>query len=252
MTPGERIALEALKSFSDATYAGGAVVLHVPEAPDSPMLNRVVGLGVSRPATEDDLDAALAEFAPGVTFYVGVSPHAQPAQLTDWCSARGLERGWGWMEFQRGPDDPPHAETSLRVVEAASEADAAAFGQVVCESYGLPEAVRPRVASAVDCGWQCWVAYDGDEPASAAGLYVADRIAYLGFAGTLAAYRGRGAQGVLLARRIRRCQELGCELLVAQTGERRDDLPSNSYRNILRAGFAEVAVTAHWRGRSRS
>jgi hypothetical protein len=252
MTPGERIALEALRAFSDATYAGGAVVLHVPEAPDSPMLNRVVGLGIGRPATEDDVDEALAAFGPGVTFYVGVSPHAQPAQLTDWLSARGLEPGWGWMEFHRGLDDPPPAETSLRVVEVQGEADAAAFGRVVCESYGLPEVVRPRVASAVDCGWQCWVAYDGDEPASAAGLYVADRIAYLGFAGTLAAYRGRGAQGVLLARRIRRCQELGCELLVVQTGERRDDLPSDSYRNILRAGFTEDDVTANWRGRSRS
>jgi GNAT superfamily N-acetyltransferase len=252
MTPAERIALECIQAFSDATYAGGAVVLRVPEAPDSPMLNRIVGLGVGRPATEDDLDEALAQFAPGVTFYVGVSPHAQPAQLTDWLSARGLEPGWGWMEFHRGLDDPPHAETSLRVVEAEGEGDAVAFARIVCESYGLPEAVQPRVAAAGDCGWQCWVAYDGDEPAAAAGLYVADRIGYLGFAGTLAAYRGRGAQAVLLARRIRRCQELGCELLVAQTGERRDDLPSNSYRNILRAGFHEGDVTANWRGRSRS
>jgi GNAT superfamily N-acetyltransferase len=181
-----------------------------------------------------------------------VSPHAKPAQLTDWLPARGLEPGWGWMEFHRAADDPPHAETSLRVVEVDGEADAAAFGRVVCESYGLGEVVRPRVASAVDCGWQCWVAYDGDEPAAAGGLYVADRIAYLGFAGTLPAYRGRGAQGVLLARRIRRCQELGCSLLVVETGERRDDLPSNSYRNILRAGFAEGEVTANWRGQSRS
>ena len=40
--------------------------------------------------------------------------------------------------------------------------------------------------------------------------------------------------------------EVGCDVVVTETGERRDDLPSNSYRNILRAGFTEVAVRANW------
>lgn len=62
--------------------------------------------------------------------------------------------------------------------------------------------------------------------------------------------RAQGAQSALLAARIRRARELGCELVVTETGERRDDRPSNSYRNILRAGFSEVAVTANWAGRS--
>ena len=39
---------------------------------------------------------------------------------------------------------------------------------------------------------------------------------------------------------------LGCDLLVTETGERRDDLPSSSYRNLLRAGFTEVSVRANW------
>jgi hypothetical protein len=39
---------------------------------------------------------------------------------------------------------------------------------------------------------------------------------------------------------------MGCDVVVTETGERRDDLPSNSYRNILRAGFTEVAVRANW------
>ena len=56
----------------------------------------------------------------------------------------------------------------------------------------------------------------------------------------------QGAQGALLAARIRRARELGCEVVVTETGELRDGLPSNSYRNILRAGFEEVAVTANW------
>ena len=92
--------------------------------------------------------------------------------------------------------------------------------------------------------------FDGDEPAGAGALYAAEGVAYLGFAATLAEHRGKGAQNALLATRIRRAAELGCDLVITETGERTGNRPSNSYRNILRAGFEEHAVTAHWLGRS--
>ena len=40
----------------------------------------------------------------------------------------------------------------------------------------------------------------------------------------------------LLAARIKHAREAGCDIVVTETGELRDDRPSNSYRNILRAG----------------
>jgi len=56
----------------------------------------------------------------------------------------------------------------------------------------------------------------------------------------------RTSQSALLAERIRHARAIGCDILVTETGERRDDMPSNSYRNILRAGCAEVSVRANW------
>lgn len=250
MTRGERVALKASKAFSLAVEAGGAVVLRVPEAPGSPMLNRLVGLGVGRPATEADLDEAIAAIGAGVTFYVAVAPAARPVELPDWLRARGLEPGWGWMTFRRGLGAPPAAETSLRLVEVATADEAAAFARVVRVSYELPDAVEPRLSGVPDAGWRCWLALDGDEPAAAAALYAAEGVAYLSFAGTLPEQRGKGAQNALIAARIERAAELGCDLLITETGERREDRPSSSYRNILRAGFSEVAVTANWLGRS--
>jgi hypothetical protein len=50
--------------------------------------------------------------------------------------------------------------------------------------------------------------------------------------------------------RIRTAAELGCDIVITETGERRGDRPSNSYRNILRAGFTEHATTANWLGRA--
>jgi GNAT superfamily N-acetyltransferase len=212
------------------------------------MLNRAVGLGIDVPATEEDVDAVVQALA-GTTFYVAILPGALPPDLPTWLEARGLEPGWGWMTFRRGVGDLPAARTELRVEEVRSPEQSEAFARVVCNGYGLPEALEPVVARAPETGWLCWLALDGDEPASAAGLYVADGAGYLGFAATMPQHRGKGAQSTLLAERIRRAAELGCDVVITETGELRDNLPSNSYRNILRSGFEEVAVTANWLGR---
>jgi hypothetical protein len=250
VTREERVALEAYRGVSEVVHeAGGVVVLTVPQAPGIPMLNRVVGLGLDGPATEEAVDAALAVIPEGVTYYVAVAPGALPLGLPGWLEARGLEQGWGWMSFRRAPADPPPVETALRLRRVESRADAEAFARIQCVAHGLPDALEPLLVDAPGRGWECWLALDGDEPAGAGALFVSEGAAYLGFGATLPEHRGKGAQGGLLAHRIARAGELGCDVVLTETGERRDDLPSNSYRNILRAGFAEVAVTANWVGR---
>ncbi len=52
-------AAPAVVPSSDVVEVEGAVVPLAPEAPDSPMLNRVVGLGLDGPATEAQVDTAL-------------------------------------------------------------------------------------------------------------------------------------------------------------------------------------------------
>jgi hypothetical protein len=251
VTREERVMLAAYEGISDVVETTGAIVLRVPEAPDSPMVNRVVGLGVDVPATESDVDAALEAFGPGVTFYVSIATAARPAELSNWLEARGLEPGWGWMTFRRGLDPPASPTGALDVVDVDTPARRSAFARIVREAYGLPESIEPRLTRTPDLGWECLLAVDGAEPAGAAALYVAEGVGYLGFAGTLPSHRGKGAQNALLAERIVRAAEAGCDVLLTETGERRDDLPSSSYRNILRAGFEEVAVTANWVGTSR-
>ena len=110
----------------------------------------------------------------------------------------------------------------------------------------LPPAIVPVCARAHEVGWDCWLAMEDDEPVAAAGVYVAESAAYLGFAATLPEHRGKGAQSALLSARIRRAGERGSETVLTETGELRDGLPGNSYRNIRRAGFGEVDVTANW------
>jgi GNAT superfamily N-acetyltransferase len=251
VTREERVMIEALRGFAPiAEEVGGALVTLYPEAPDSPMLNRAVGLGVDVPATEDDVDAVLAAMPAGTTFYVAVAPGARPPELQRWLGERGLEQGWGWMAFRRGVEPLAARPSNLMIREVRGDADVSTFARIVRIGYDLPEALEPVLALAPGTGWLCLLALDGDDAISAAGLFVSEGAGYLGFAATLAEHRGKGAQSLLLAERIRLAAELGCDVVLSETGELRGELPSNSYRNIVRAGFEEIAVTANWVGRA--
>ena len=153
------------------------------------------------------------------------------------------------MTFRRGVEPLPF-RSDLRVVEVEDDTDAAVVAHIVRVSFALPEALERPFRGILDTGWLAWLAFDGDEPAAAAGLFVTEGAGYAGFAATLPAHRGKGAQGALLAARIRRAAELGCDIVLCETGERRGDRPDSSYRNLLRAGFEEVGVTANWLGRA--
>ena len=222
----------------------GATALRMPPAHSTPMLNRIVGLGLESPATEAQLDDAIAAMA-GLRYYVSVSPSAEPAQIGEWLLARGFEPSWGWMQFQRDVG-PLEAETSLTLREIGPER-AAEFGLLLRTAYGLPEALEPITAALPgQAGWHCWLALADDEPAGAAALFVDDGAGYLGLAGTAPEQRGRGAQSALLAARIERARELGCDTVFTETGEQLPDRPSASYRNIVRSGFEELYVVPNW------
>jgi ribosomal protein S18 acetylase RimI-like enzyme len=249
----EQIGLKAYLDFYGprARQIGSAWVFRADEVPNSPMLNRIVGLGVDAPATQEELDRALAAAA-GTTFYVALSPHAAPSELSRWLSAREFERGWGWMQFVRSVEDPPAlARNGIELVEVGGRREAETFARIVAGAYGLPAETLRWLASVVGSGWRAWLAVEADEAVGAAALYADEGLGYLSFAGTLPEHRGRGAQSALLAARIRRARELGCRLVVTETGELRADLPSSSYRNIIRAGFGELHVVENWISRKQ-
>jgi GNAT superfamily N-acetyltransferase len=249
----ERIAEAALEAlYGDRVLcAGGGRCFRIAEAPESPMLNRVVGLGVEREATAADVDETF-EAMGETTFYVAISPSAHPVSLDAMLAARGLERGLGWMLFRRAPLPPQRVETHLRVIEAGSN-EGDAWSRLVIDAYGLPDAALDWTRSIVGAdGWHAWLALDGDEPAAAAAVWIDGDAAYLSFAATAAEHRGKGGQNALFAARIERALDLGCRTLVTETGEVQDNRPGPSYRNILRNGFVEDHIVAHRLRRRRA
>jgi len=204
------------------------------------VFRRAVGIGVREAATEVALDRVIHHLAArGGRFAVPVAPQAKPADLSAWLEARGFTRGYAWMKFSRSCDDLPEIPVDLDL-GVAGEDQAGAFGRVVAGSFGLPEPTASWIGALCGRpGWVCVLARDGDTPVAAGAAFVRGDYAWLGFGGTLASHRKRGAQSALLARRLRAAAALGARVAVTETGERLADQPNNSYRNILRAGVEE-------------
>ena len=225
---------------------GSAVCTAVAALPGSRMLNHVLGLGRRAPALEPVLDG-IADRYRERRYYVALSPDAQPADLAARLAVRGFVPDYGWMKFRRGVEPPERAETTLRV-EAIGRERAADFGRIVAAGFELPPFVAPWVAELVGRrGWTCFLAFDGDEPAASGALYVHGEVGWLSYGATLPEHRRKGAQGALLAARIRAAPGLGCSELVTETGEAVEGRPSNSYRNIVRASFQEAYVRPNLR-----
>jgi len=73
-------------------------------------------------------------------------------------------------------------------------------------------------------------------------LHTHHRVGWLRAGTVLPEYRGHGIQGALIAARVRRARELGCELVGASANQ-----GGSSARNVRRAGMEEVAVRHRYR-----
>jgi hypothetical protein len=216
-----------------------SAILLVAEKMDSMLFNRVIGLGVKKPATEAMVDAivALYQNASAPNFAIQLSPAAQPPALPAWLEARGLYRRNNWVKVYRPGQPPPVIPTDLRI-ECIGREHAAAFASVACSAFGMPDLLRPWFAATVGRpGWRHYLAWDGDAPVATGALLVRGEVGWLGVGSTLPSHRRHGAQGAIMAQRIRDGIGLGCQWLVTETGQDVPDRPNPSYHNMLRTGF---------------
>jgi hypothetical protein len=231
---------------------GGATLLLWPDFDDI-LFNRVLGLGLVAPADAEQVAAIVEHYrAAGVRrFAVHLSALAEPAALPEWLASHGLVRGDAWAKLYRRPVRDLDHPTTLRVEEIGSE-DADAFATVACAAYETPDLLLPWLRAAVGrLGWRHYLAFDGERPVAVAALFVRAGIGWLGLAGTRPAERGRGAQGALIARRVRDAAALGCQWVVSEAEEETPDRPSPSYRNLARAGFTLAGARPNYVGRPR-
>ena len=200
----------------------------------SPLLNRALGLGLHSQATEDSIERICAAYKKHDTehFYLGVHPEARPDGIERLLEDAGLQLDRGWMKFERGPDPPPIAASSLEVREIDEE-HIDSFGRIAASSYGMTSAAAQLVRGLLDCpGYHLYMNFDGDTPAGTGAMGIDGESAWFEWAATDPEFRQRGSQRALLAQRIEDAVDAGCTRLLTCTGEPVPGDPQHSYHNI--------------------
>ena len=222
------------------TGSTGRLQLQLVAALDFGPFNRVIGLGVGKPATErqiDDIvdfyhDAGLAHFV------VSLSPHARPGLIPDWLRARRMVRSAVGSKVWRDLTDPDREPFEDLRIETIGPAQGTDWASVQRASWGMPAATTPWFTSSLGRDrWRHYLAFEGVTPVAAAALFVLGEIGWLGFGATVPTHRDRGYHRAMIGQRIRDARALGCRLLVAETDEDTAHTPNRSFHNLSRGGF---------------
>lgn len=208
-----------------AVYAG----------PDAP-LNKVTGLGLDGPVTEEELEQVESFYARlHAPARVTLCPLSHPSLLS-LLQARGYrpDQWFNVLVAVLPVGALPPLPSGIQVEEAGAERAGlwletvrAGFGEE--RSPALYELLAPNffAENAV-----CYLAWLEGEPAGGGAFYHHEGVAEFGSASTRPRYRRRGVQTALLRMRMAAARVLGCDvgLVVTSPG-------TPSQRNVERAGF---------------
>lgn len=240
--------VEANPAGASWATIGGAVAFAL-TAIDFGFFNRVVGLGTAQPATDDDVESASRFFVQlGLgQSVIHVAPGARPDDLVGWLNARGYVAGARWVKLWHAlrQIEPPSPTFRIERI-GASQADA--WGDVVMAAFGMPAPVRPIATATIGrASWIHYLGFEGDTPVCTSAMHLVGHAAWLGYGGTLDAFRGRGWQTAMFLQRLADARDSGCRLAITETGEETEQNPVNhSYRNMVRTGFELAYARQNW------
>jgi hypothetical protein len=213
--------LPTLRPTAKVTYWQGTTIGRIGPIDDPhPMweliFNRVIGLGVTQPTTEDVLTRIVAFYQEASTrFAVHLNPLAQPDQLPQWLEAQGMQVAVNLYKCYLDVDQlPSPIPSALRVEQISAE------GRTDYARLAAPvKSLQPVLAGLVGRpGWYHYLAFDGAQAVACGSLYIQNEYGWLGWAFTVPAHRRQGAQTALLIQRIRDAALYGCRWLFTETG----------------------------------
>jgi GNAT superfamily N-acetyltransferase len=239
-------ALEPSLGFSTQSI-GGAVLLRATQAPRVLIGNRVLGLGLSQPVSEQLLDTIVAAYEQGQSaFGIELSPQAEPAALRDWLKARRLRKTAPAQVLVRDGSAPPPRyaawakATGLRVEQVGVE-HAATLARLCCDNFNLPQVMQQLLALGMSApGWRRWLAFDGDVPVGGSLSYVEAGLAWLGWTSVLPSHRGRWVHAGVVARELDDAHAAGCQWVTTETAVSTAEKPDAAYFNLRKFGFLDA------------
>ena len=227
---------------------GGAVALMAEHFPN-PNFNKVAGLRASQVGEIEPLLRWYRDHGARARFEL--LPRQDHAELGRELSRLGLYPSEFHTALVRdtSPAAPALAsDTVERVADAAGLddfLDAYIAGWKIADGAGFKRNVRTGWLERTHSGWSFYLARIDGRPAASAILYVADGVGYLADASCDPAFRRRGLQAALLARRIADARGVGAQFVCSGAA-----FLSTSHRNMERAGMRILFNRSIWTERT--
>jgi GNAT superfamily N-acetyltransferase len=226
----------------------GDALCSVSGSEPSILLNRALTPGSGGAPTAAQLLAIRDIYAAaGVSrFFLHLPPERRSPEVSARLADAGYRRHRGWVKFTRGCRPVGTAETNLSVRQI-HEQDAFEFAAIAASAFDLLPTTRAALAALVIArGWRLYMSFAGGRPAGTGAIFIDGDTGYLDWGATHPDFRRRGSQTALLHARLHHAFDAGCSRVVTMTGEAVPGDPQHSYRNILRAGFAERYCRENW------
>jgi GNAT superfamily N-acetyltransferase len=213
------------------------------------LMNRALMIAV------DDLDR-VAEFyeGHGIPPRFDLAPLLRPPGWNEWMETHDFEiedRKQMGRRILYGP-----AATGLRSspevqVRPAEPNVSEELLEMMATGFDMPYLRRPTGGEWVrnflmSASFRTYIAWIDGQRAACAGLAIHEGVGYLGNMTTLPEFRGRGAQGALIAHRIRDAADAGCDAVCSLVAP-----DSGSERNLKRAGLDKHYDREIWMPKTR-
>lgn len=211
--------------------------------------NRAQGLGLKTPIS----DAALMKIIEfykqaGVgRFFLSVSPKCINKKNAASLKNNGFLLYNHWVKLYRqlsGSVAPVDTRVAVRQINPD---EGSLYGKLIVEAFDWPETLGNVFSRTVgQSGYVHFFAEIDKKPIAAGALYMDKFFASMVIAGTLAPFRGLGAQSALLARRLETATGAGCRFIFAETAREHHYKPVPSYRNMVRFGFRTLYLRPNY------
>jgi hypothetical protein len=206
-------------------------------------VNRVMGFGIFEEARTSMLGELLRVCKERSVrrIFVSVYPESNPppAIIRGWLREFGFEKHNSWVKLSRGNEVSKSEAKSEFEIRKIGREHAKDFAKTVTDGFKYPREFERWLEFVVGRpGWHNYLAFSGkDQPVASGALFTKGRVGYLGLGSTLDGFRHQGAQASLIQRRVVDGIEMGCEIFFTETTPDLPQKPTESFRNMIRAGF---------------
>ncbi len=211
--------------------------------------NRVIGLGISNPISDDQLEKIIEFFnnAGAKRFFVQVSPAAQRNNYEEILLKHRFEHYNNWAKFYKKLNTKLPPPKSSVIIDEVGISEAQIFNKVMKDAFEFEDELEMLLSQTIGRnGWKHYLAKDKEAAIGAGSVFLNGKFASLAIAGTKQNSRCKGAQTALITQRVNDAFDAGCEHIIVETAEDKPDKPSASNRNIKRFGFEQAYLRPNY------